>query len=95
MSGKVIKSMSEALSTGAAEDYLLQLSEYSEANAIGLAKELAESLNKSNTPRPESKQSEDGKHHYPIKIPSCLQKSNNISKYHREENPLLSAKACT
>lgn len=95
MSGKVIKSMSEALSTGAAEESLLQLSEYSEANAIRLAKELAESLSKSNATNSESKQGEDGNQQYPIKIPSCLQKSNNISKYHREENPLLSAKACT
>lgn len=42
MSGKVIKNMSEALSTGAAEGSFLQLSEFSEANAIRLAKELAE-----------------------------------------------------
>jgi len=100
MSGKVIKNMSEALSTGAAEDSLLQLSEYSEANAIRLAKELAESLSKSYyVNRSESKQNEDGKQqqqqHYPIKIPSSLQKSSHISKYHREENPIQTARACT
>lgn len=110
MPDAVIKSMSEALSTGAAEEALLQLSEFSEENAIRLAEELAKSLasmGNGNGPTTvydraaESKQNEEEakvKHqYYPIDIPKCLVQSkvSSKSKYQKEENPLQTAKACT
>jgi hypothetical protein len=108
MPSTVIKNMSEALSTGGAEEALLQLSEFSESNAIRLAQELAKSLEPNGNGNTsaygrsgESKQNEDGnknKHqYYPIEVPPCLlqSKASAKSKYQKEENPLQTAKACT
>ena len=88
--------MSEALTTGAAEESLLQLSSHSEENAIRLAKELAESLLNKNVKvdrqKTESKQKQ--LNYYPIEVPESLSKSTkNVRKYQREENPLENAKA--
>lgn len=93
---KVVKNMSEALTTGAAEESLLQLSSHSEENAIRLAKELAESLLnkrvKVDRQKVESKQQQHN--YYPIEVPESLSKSTkNVRKYQREENPLENAKA--
>ena len=83
---KVVKNMSEALTTGAAEESLLQLSSHSEENAIRLAKELAESLlNKSvkvDRQKAESKQQQQN--YYPIEVPESLSKSTkNMRKYQK------------
>ena len=101
MPNTVIKNMSDALSTGAAEEALFQLSEFSEANAIRLARELAESLEG----KTESKHNDDDininnkQKRYPIDLPPCLLQSTSTStsksKYQREENPLQISKACT
>lgn len=96
----IVKSMSDALNTGNAEESLLNLAKFSEANAVRLAKELNESLNNSSTGHLHNKiGGQQSQHHYPIPLPASLQQTSNnrikSNRPSREDNALQTAKACT